>query len=123
VKRIFELYGTGNYSLTSLRKSVLAETGVRLSRSYVETILKNRFYLGYFLWQGVEYKGTHSPLIDLAVFDRVQCIFAGCNKPRYRKHEFTFAGLLRCPHGGCTVTGEVRIFYILREITRNEGNF
>jgi DNA invertase Pin-like site-specific DNA recombinase len=106
LQRIFELYGTGNHSLDSLRKALWAETGVRLSRSYLETILKNRFYLGQFAWDGTEYKGSHPALIDAATFERVQDVFAGHNKPRYRKHQFAFAGLLTCAHDGCTVTTE-----------------
>jgi site-specific DNA recombinase len=107
LKRIFELYGTGDYSLSSLRQTILSETCTRLSRAYLETILKSRFYLGYFTWQGVEYKGTHEPLIDAAAFQRVQDVFAGHKKPKYRKHNFAFAGLLTCAHDGCTVTTEL----------------
>jgi hypothetical protein len=47
---------------------VLAETGVRINRSYLETILKNPFYTG-------------------------QGAFAGRHQPKYRKHNFAFAGL------------------------------
>ena len=46
VKRIFELYASGEYSLITLRKAAPNEFGLRLSRSYYETVLKNRFYLG-----------------------------------------------------------------------------
>jgi site-specific DNA recombinase len=106
VKRVFELYATGEHSLITLRKTVLSELGLRLARSYFETILKNRFYLGYFIWQGVEYKGTHEPLISSQLFDQVQDVFAGRNKPKHRKHAFAFAGLLKCAHDGCTVTAE-----------------
>jgi hypothetical protein len=106
VRRIFELYATGEHSLLTLRKAALNELGLRLARSYFETILKNRFYLGYFVWQGVEYKGTHEPIISGQVFDRVQDVFAGRNKPKHRKHAFAFAGLLKCAHDGCTVTAE-----------------
>jgi site-specific DNA recombinase len=107
LRRIFELYGTGDYSLSSLRNTVVAETGVSLCRAYLDSILKNRFYLGYFVWQRVEYKGTHEPLIDPNLFERVQRVFAGHNKPKYRKHAFAFAGLLTCAHDGCTVTTEL----------------
>ena len=106
VRSIFELYATGEHSLITLRKAVLNELGLRLARSYFETILKNRFYLGYFVWQGVEYKGTHEPLISTQLFDQVQDVFAGRNKPKHRKHAFAFAGLLKCAHDGCTVTAE-----------------
>ncbi len=106
LRRVFDLYASGRHSLTSLRKALLEETGTRLNRAYLEKILKSRFYLGYFVWQGVEYKGTHPPLIDSSTFERVQAVFAGRHKPRQRKHEFAFAGLLRCAHDGCTVTAE-----------------
>ncbi len=106
LRRIFELYGSGQYSLTSLRKTLQEETGIRLNRAYLEKILKSRFYLGYLVWQGVEYKGTHPQLIDASTFDRVQGVFAGRHKPRHGKHDFAFGGLLRCAHDGCTVTAE-----------------
>jgi len=108
VKRIFEFYASGEHSLITLRRTVLNELGLRLSRSYFDKILRNRFYLGYFLWQGVEYKGTHEPLISGVLFNRVQDVFAGRNKPKHRKHAFAFAGLLRCAHDGCTVTAELQ---------------
>ena len=59
------------------------------------------------MWGGVKYKGKHEPLIDAATFDRVQRVFASHNKPKYRKHDFAFAGLLTCAHDGCTVTTEL----------------
>lgn len=107
VHRLFELYGTGNYSLTTLRKAIFQETGTKFARSYLEAILKNRFYLGYFVWQGIEYKGTHDPIIEPNVFGRVQAVFAGHNRPRQRKHNFALAGLLRCAHCGCGITFEL----------------
>src|SRR5438874_9061461 len=55
LRRIFELYATGGHSLSTLRQAVLHELGTRLSRGYLETMLKNRFYLGFFVWRGVEY--------------------------------------------------------------------
>ena len=108
VRRIFKLYGTGQYSLSTLRTAVIAEIGLRLSRGYLETVLKNVFYLGRFIWQGVEYKGTHTPLVDPGSFQRVQDVFSGKNKPKYRKHSFAFAGLLICSHDGCMVTTELQ---------------
>ena len=108
VKRIFEMYGSGNYSLTTLRKAVLNELGVRINRAYLETILKSRFYLGYFVWQGVEYKGVHSPIISPVSFAAAQSVFTRRNKPKYRKHNFPFAGMLTCAHDDCTVTAEMQ---------------
>ena len=108
LKRIFELYASGAQSLTTLREVVFTETGTRINRAYLEVILKNPFYIGRFVWRGVEYKGTHPPLIPLDLFQLAQRAFAARNKPKYRKHEFAFAGLLRCAHDGCTVTTELQ---------------
>ena len=105
VKRAFELYGTGDYSLSSLRIK-LRELGVSISRAYLETILKSRFYLGQFVWQGVQYRGSHPPIIDLGAFERVQGVFQGRRKPKSKKHDFAFGGLLTCAHDGCNVTAE-----------------
>jgi site-specific DNA recombinase len=71
-------------------------------------MLKNPFYVGKFVWRGVTYDGKHNPLVSLDLFQRVQDTFAGRNKPKYHKHEFAFAGLLRCSHDGCTVTTELQ---------------
>jgi site-specific DNA recombinase len=108
LKKIFELYASSQHSLSTLRKTILRETGVRISRAYLENILKNPFYIGRFIWQGIEYKGTHEPLVSPELFQRVQNTFAGRNKPKYRKHNFAFAGLLTCAHDGCTVTTELQ---------------
>src|ERR1700704_3412232 len=108
VNRIFELYASGAHSLVTLRKAVLNELGTKLSRAYFETLLKNRFYLGYFTWQGTEYKGQHAPLISADLFAKAQASFLRRNKPKYRKHDFAFAGLLTCEHDGCTVTCELQ---------------
>ncbi len=44
----------------------------------------------------------------MELFQRMQDTFAGRNKPKYRKHEFAFAGLMTCAHDGCTVTTELQ---------------
>jgi len=106
VRRGFELYATGQYSLSTLRKVLRDETGFSIARAYLGTVLKNPFYIGDFIWRGVRYKGTHLPIVDLATFQLVQDAFAGHNKPKYRKHDFPFRGLLTCAHDGCTVTAE-----------------
>ncbi len=72
VRMIFEMYASGQYSLTTLREAISRDCGVRINRSYLETMLKSPFYVGRFLWQGIEYKGTHNPLVSLELFQRVQ---------------------------------------------------
>jgi Recombinase len=53
-------------------------------------MLKNRFYIGLFVWKGKEYVGQHEPIIDVSLFQRVQgvlnCSTDGVSlTPTYRK--------------------------------------
>src|SRR5215469_11503296 len=50
-RRMFELYATGNYSLSSLRKQLKLEFGQSLSKGYLARLLKNPFYKGQFIWE------------------------------------------------------------------------
>jgi site-specific DNA recombinase len=107
-RRMFELYATGRYSLSSLRKTLLTEFGVSIGKSYLDRLLKNPFYTGAFYWEGKLYSGTHSPLVDRTVYDEVQAVFAGHNRPKYRKHEFAYGGLLNCAYDDCAITAEIK---------------
>src|SRR5712692_6127244 len=62
VTKIFELYASGQYSLSKLQKAVRCSTGKTISRAYLHTILTNPFYVGHFVWGGKLYRGTHKPL-------------------------------------------------------------
>ena len=108
VERMFELYATGRHSLASLRDKIRTETGEHLPKSYLERLLKNSFYTGLLIWEGKTYQGKHRPLVSGGLFDRVRQVFQGHNRPRYRKHEFAFSGLLRCAYDECSVTAEIK---------------
>lgn len=74
VRRIYELYTSGQHTYTSIADVLNAEgattldwrTGERgrFERESVRTILKNRAYLGYVSSGEVEYKGRHEPLVS-----------------------------------------------------------
>src|SRR5215470_1518133 len=105
-KRIFELYSSGQYSLAVLRTIIRAETGKTFSKSHLHTTLTNPFYIGNFVWGGRTYRGTHDILIDPALYERAQAVLIGHNKPKYRKQQIAFRGLLRCAQDNCTITAE-----------------
>jgi len=108
VERMFELYATGRHSLASLRDAIRTETGEHIPKSYLERLLKNPFYTGLLVWEGKTYQGKHRPLVSGGLFDRVRQVFQGHNRPKYRKHEFAFSGLLRCAYDECSVTAEIK---------------
>ena len=107
-RRMFELYASGKHSLASLRKSLQAEFGCALAKGYLERLLKNPFYKGEFIWEEKLFPGTHTPLVSAELFEQVQAVFRGHNKPKYRRHEFAFGGLLRCAYDDCMVTAELK---------------
>src|SRR5262249_51523893 len=76
VYRIFELFGTGTYSLESLRKHIRMEFGKTITKSYLAILLKNRFYIGFFEWQGRQFSGKHRVFIEPELFERVQRVFS-----------------------------------------------
>lgn len=72
VRLIFRLYSTGEYSVDSLRKVIAAQTGEKISKAHLNKILRCRFYIGYFVWRGIEYRGKHPQLVDCATFSRIK---------------------------------------------------
>jgi site-specific DNA recombinase len=107
-KRMFELYATGQHSLEEVRRILRSETGRKMPKGYLHRLLKNPFYAGFFDWDGQHYKGTHPLIISLELFKRVQAVLDGHNRPKYRKHEFAFSGLLNCAHHDLTITAEIK---------------
>src|SRR5215469_16396188 len=107
-KRIFELYATGNHTLSTLAKRIRIETGKTISRGNVYLILKNSFYIGTFQWMGQTYPGTHPTFVSRKLFDQVQTILAGHNRPKYSKRDIAFRGLMNCAYDGCMLTGDIQ---------------
>src|SRR5277367_1552970 len=107
-RRMFELYASGQCSLDLVWKTLKLEFAVALSKSHVEKLLKNPFYVGNFYWDGILYPGTHEPLVSRSLFDQVQAVFQGHNQPKYKKREFAFGGLLQCAYDDCSVTAEIK---------------
>jgi hypothetical protein len=65
----------------------------------------------------------HPPLIDKALFDRVQAVAAQRNDTRATVHRFPYTGLLKCAHCGCAITAEIKKDrYIYYHCTFDKGN-
>ena len=78
VRRLFEWYATGNYSLLELTRKAHDEgfkcrkSHYKIPKSVVHKILKNPLYYGEFRWAGKIYRGSHEPLVSRELFIRVQ---------------------------------------------------
>lgn len=80
--------------------------GSPFTKSAIYKILKSPFYAGVIEWDGTTYPGKHEPMVTLSEFEQVQEILGRPGRPRRQKHEFPFAGLLRCGDCGFAVTAE-----------------
>lgn len=111
VKRLFELYSTGAYSIEELRTKLYDEgfnhNGKPYSKTKLFLVLKDVFYVGKMEIKGVIYDGKHEPIIDIETFNKVQKMF---NYPRARNHnvEFAYVGLITCGYCGCQMTAELK---------------
>ncbi|MFC2166655.1 recombinase family protein [Acidobacteriota bacterium] len=135
IKRIFQLYATGKYSLSQVAEIVnnsgfttkkkrvrnssekLEKTNARrANKTDIFNILKNPFYYGEFLWRDPETgerrlydsKGSYPTLIDKSLFKQAQNVLNSNNRRKggYKKKTFKFRGLLKCQFCGSTLTPE-----------------
>jgi site-specific DNA recombinase len=113
VKRAFELYVTGNFTLHTL-KDELYRLGLRnkeggpVSLSGISKILNNSFYMGIITIKrnGQVFQGNHEPLISRHTFDTVQDVLSGRFHTRTIRHEFLFRRLVKCRSCDSTLIGE-----------------
>jgi site-specific DNA recombinase len=130
----FEWFSTGQYTLPELCER-LGDAGftARPNRRYpkrppgvelVRAMLRNRYYLGYVTWNGVEYVGRHEPLVTQELFDRVQQLLdalpgRGSRQRRYNHYLKGFVWCDRCGYRlvimrGKSATGELYFYYLCR---------
>ncbi len=109
VKRCFELFSTGRYTVSDL-SNLMTKEGMRsrngnvISRSNIYKLLKNSFYYGLIVKNENTYQGKHEPVISKDLFDLTQKVF---NKKIYfkqEKHFFHLRGLFVCANCGCVLT-------------------
>jgi len=106
VRKAFELYATGEWTLNSLHEE-MTRLGLRnrrggiLSKSKLAELLKNRAYIGKVVFRGVEYEGKHDLIVPRPLFDRVQDVFSEHDYAgvRIRRQGHYLRGVLYC--GGC----------------------
>jgi site-specific DNA recombinase len=82
------------------------ETGKTFQKGYLHKLLKNPFYSGFFEWNSERYKGSQPLIINSGLFQQVQDVLNGHNRPHYQKHIFAFRGLLSCAFDDCMLTAE-----------------
>ena len=117
VSNLFGWYASGDFSLRELAAKahggglVNRRSGAPMAVSAIHSVLRNRFYTGDFLYKGQIYRGTHQPLASYELWSRVQAMLDGRSESKLRratKHDFAFAGLIKCGHCDCAIVGELK---------------
>ena len=127
VKKLFELYATGEYTLKSLanwcrEKGLCGNLRKEIAISNVQKILSNSFYIGLMRWKGEIFEGQHEPLIPKKLFDKCQEVMAKRGKVKeVRKHNFAFLGLLKCASCGASITAEKQKGHNYYRCTKKKG--
>jgi len=123
VRKMWDLLLTGNHTVPQILNIANNKWGFRvpvkrsksgspLGRSSLYNIFTNPFYYGMFIFQGIEYKGKHKPMITSREFELAQRLLGRRDKPQSKKHNFTFIGSFRCARCGSMITGEEKRKFI-----------
>jgi len=114
VRKAFQLYATGNYPLSEIRKRInelglLTSMDKTMSTSNYQTTLKNPFYYGLMDFNGELHEGIHEPIISKRMFDDAQAVMQRKSKPKTSQLKpYLYRGLFRCGECGCFITTETQ---------------
>lgn len=107
VRKAFELYATGGYTLEALsnelnRCGLRTKTGGEIGVTRLSDTLNNPFYTGIIRIKrtGETFSGIHEPLITQRLYDQVQRALRRNGNGRVLSHGFLFSRLFTCASCG-----------------------
>ena len=126
IAEAFQLYSTGSYSQKQVneimyQKGLRTKGGYKIAKSQIDNILHNPFYSGIIRRNGQLYQGQHQPIISKTLFDIVQDILSGKNRPKKQKHLVPLRGLLFCAKCGCMLTATIAKGHMYYYCTNSKG--
>ena len=114
IKKTFEAYSSGSFTLRQLRDKfnelgLKRKSGRELAVSNYQQILKNPIYTGLMRYNGEIHEGKHKPIITKKLFDSVQEVMMRKSKPHSKGLKpFLYRGFFRCGECGCFITTETQ---------------
>ncbi|MDP2630843.1 MAG: recombinase family protein [Candidatus Uhrbacteria bacterium] len=126
IRKTFEAYATGNFTLRQLRDKFNAlglatRTGRTLAVSNYQKILKNPIYTGLMKFNGEIHEGKHEPIITKKLFDTCQEVMTRKSKPKGPTLKpYIYRGLFRCGECGCFITTETQKGYNYLRCTKRK---
>ena len=129
IKKTFEAYATGTYTLSGLRKTMgeLGLTGHKgrdLSISNYQYLLKNHLYYGLIYFHSEFWEGKHEPIITKKLYDTVQEVMTHKSKPQHDGglKPYVYRGLFKCAECGCCITIETKKGHNYLRCTKRKGH-
>ena len=128
IKKTFEAYATGNYTLSGLRKTMgdlgfRGPVGLELAVSNYQHILKNHLYYGMIYFGGEFYEGKHEPIVSKKLYDICQEVMTRKSKPHPEGglKPYIYRGLFKCAECGCYLTTETQKGHNYLRCTKRRG--
>lgn len=114
IRKMFELYSTGNYSTPTLvefmhKEGLRNNAGKKVGKSRLYDLLSDPFYCGQMKWNDQVFPAKHEPIITKELFDLVQEKMNRKFKiPQYQKHLPVFKAKIDCAECGGLITWEIQ---------------
>ncbi|MFZ5954157.1 MAG: recombinase family protein [Candidatus Dependentiae bacterium] len=123
LKKAFELYATGAYSMEILCKKIKEDFGIDWPKGQLGKILSNPFYHGTMVVKHKEYPHRYPPLISKALFDQVKQVRDSFQKKpfKYAGIPYIYRGLIRCGECDCAITPEKHKGFVYYHCTQYKG--
>ncbi len=118
VRKMFELYATGNYSVLSVQDEMVklglrSRNGNKVLQSRIYNLLQDPYYYGKIRWNGEVTQGSHEPIITKDLFDKVQNILTKRGKTALAtKHDYLFRSKIFCDGCGGVLSWEKQKGYL-----------
>ncbi len=113
VKQMFTLYSTGAYSLELLSKKICDDYNIKVSKSNLLKILRDKFYIGEIYDRETDkyYDHNYETLVTPELYEAVQDVLNGHSKRKFKYAglSFIYRGLLRCKYCKCAITPEKKV--------------
>jgi DNA invertase Pin-like site-specific DNA recombinase/uncharacterized protein YqgV (UPF0045/DUF77 family) len=114
IKKMFQIYSTGNYSTTALvdlmyKEGLRNRQNKKVGKSRLYDLLSDPFYYGKMKWKEEVLQGNQQPIITRDLFEMVQKkLNRKFKSPLYTKHLPVFKAKMNCEECGGTVTWELQ---------------
>ena len=109
VERAFKLYLDPDQNIQTVtnevgRLGLTSRKGKPLTKSAIQKMLRNPFYIGTIHFNDKDYPGAHETLLDDDLFSAVQVKLGERHQTKIIRHNSLFKGMLRCGHCGGVIT-------------------